>query len=366
MSTTTSIVYESPEGRVRVERVGREFDLFLDGNYCGTYRSQSAAEHEGAVWLCEQARQLAADLADEQAERDAAAATTLVINRPGLQYALIPVTAQSYALRTEAEVNGQIYVGVEVDGRFYPLVLWKHTVGRPEWIDAVQGVASDVFHAAGTLQQAARAAHVTENERRLAAEVIPAVPEDAQAESCPDCDRQFWRSEMSGRCYDMLNGRQIFTCPCGRDITPHLSNGGPSWPDEGDDEPACVHCGAPATTTVDRVLPDGAGEIEVDVCWYCYGERYAEDVPTPEQQAQRDAENEADMLDFLRTSTPPDDDSDDSDDSDDTAPPAVAVPDDDPEPTPPTPAAARVLWQWGGSARVLRAVIAERQRLVAA
>ena len=51
---------------------------------------------------------------------------------------------------------------------------------------------------------------------------------------------------------------------------------------------------------------------------------------------------------------------------DDTAPPAVPHSDNDPEPTPPTPAAARVLWTWEGSASVLQAVIAERRQLVAA
>ena len=78
----------------------------------------------------------------------------------------------------------------------------------------------------------------------------PAIPEDAQAEHCPDCDRQFWRSEMSGRCYDLLSGHEIFSCPCGHDLTPHLSNGGPlsNLDDDGPDDdsppllPAMARC----------------------------------------------------------------------------------------------------------------------------
>lgn len=69
----------------------------------------------------------------------------------------------------------------------------------------------------------------------VASEPGPSIPGDCAAEDCPSCDRSFWRSSNSGRCFDLLSGRQIFVCPCGRDLTPHLSNGTP-WPIPPDDD----------------------------------------------------------------------------------------------------------------------------------
>jgi hypothetical protein len=63
----TTVVYVSPEGRVRVERCAGEFDLFLDDRFVKTYVSQFAAEQAGLVWLAEQAAELALDVADEAA-----------------------------------------------------------------------------------------------------------------------------------------------------------------------------------------------------------------------------------------------------------------------------------------------------------
>ena len=50
------ISYESPDGRVKVVRHGaRDFGLYLDGEFVGSFEFSFQAEHEGAVWLAEQA-----------------------------------------------------------------------------------------------------------------------------------------------------------------------------------------------------------------------------------------------------------------------------------------------------------------------
>jgi hypothetical protein len=67
-----------------------------------------------------------------------------------------------------------------------------------------------------------------------------------------------------------------------------------------DDEPElhCEECG-------DILKPEAAlDDGERVLCRPCF-EDSLPDEPTPAQQAQRDAENEADMLEFILTSTPP-------------------------------------------------------------
>jgi hypothetical protein len=77
-TTSLNTVYASPCGRVRVERDGpHDFALYLDERYTGSYECSTQAEHDGAVWLHEQAMELAAVLADEAAMRDAARTTAL-------------------------------------------------------------------------------------------------------------------------------------------------------------------------------------------------------------------------------------------------------------------------------------------------
>lgn len=60
-------VYRSPEGRVVVTREGTFHHLYLDGVYNSTHDYQFQAEHEGGVWLNEQAEQLAVEDADKVA-----------------------------------------------------------------------------------------------------------------------------------------------------------------------------------------------------------------------------------------------------------------------------------------------------------
>lgn len=55
-TTAECISYESPDGRVKVVRHGpRDFGLYLDGMCVNSFDYSYQAEHEGAVWLAEQA-----------------------------------------------------------------------------------------------------------------------------------------------------------------------------------------------------------------------------------------------------------------------------------------------------------------------
>src|SRR5215471_5441802 len=68
--TPPRIVYQTPCGRVRVERDGpKDYSLYLDSIYARSFDRSWDAEHEGGMWLHEQAEALTAQLADEQAER---------------------------------------------------------------------------------------------------------------------------------------------------------------------------------------------------------------------------------------------------------------------------------------------------------
>lgn len=71
-ATAPRITYQNVAGTVRVECDGpRDYALFLDDNYAGSFRTSQAAIDEGDAWETRRAEALAADLADEQAERDA-------------------------------------------------------------------------------------------------------------------------------------------------------------------------------------------------------------------------------------------------------------------------------------------------------
>ena len=88
-TTAPRIVYQTPCERVRVERDGpKDYSLYLDGVYTRSFARSWDAEHEGGmqreqhqrqpvVWLHEQTLELAAQLADEAAMRDAARAGAL-------------------------------------------------------------------------------------------------------------------------------------------------------------------------------------------------------------------------------------------------------------------------------------------------
>ena len=92
---TPRTVYESPCGRVRIVRDGpRDFALYLDDRYTKSYPFSFQAEHEGGLWLHEQSLELAAQLADEAAMRDAASAGVLDLDiLPPLLAAACPCLA---------------------------------------------------------------------------------------------------------------------------------------------------------------------------------------------------------------------------------------------------------------------------------
>jgi hypothetical protein len=48
-------------------------------------------------------------------------------------------------MRVEIPYHGQQWCGLLVDEVFYGLVLWKHTVGRPEHIKALQCAAQEAI-----------------------------------------------------------------------------------------------------------------------------------------------------------------------------------------------------------------------------
>jgi hypothetical protein len=71
-TTAPRVVYQSPCARVKVMRDGpKDFSLYLDGVYSRSFERSWDAEHEGGMWLHEQAEALALQLRDEEAERDA-------------------------------------------------------------------------------------------------------------------------------------------------------------------------------------------------------------------------------------------------------------------------------------------------------
>ena len=69
-------------------------------------------------------------------------------------------------------------------------------------------------------------------------------------------------------------------------------------PDPYDDALFCDICCAPCDGSRRGAACDDSGPYEAV---YCAEHWHSDDEPTPEQQAQRDAENAADMLDFLHS-----------------------------------------------------------------
>jgi hypothetical protein len=63
MAATTSI----PEKSIRYQRATKDYAMYLNGQYIGSRETYSAAETELDAVVTEQAGQLAADVADEQA-----------------------------------------------------------------------------------------------------------------------------------------------------------------------------------------------------------------------------------------------------------------------------------------------------------
>jgi len=81
--------------------------------------------------------------------------TTLTINEPRLQATVITVTAESRAeilLYTPPGELANTWYALLVDGRYYHLIMWKHTIGRAETIDSLDRVLVQVQRAIAALQ----------------------------------------------------------------------------------------------------------------------------------------------------------------------------------------------------------------------
>jgi hypothetical protein len=77
---------------------------------------------------------------------------TIFVSHVGLAQTSITVSAESDVGIVERDVNGQVYVGILADERFIPLVLWKHTVGREQLVEAVEAVHNELKAAIAELR----------------------------------------------------------------------------------------------------------------------------------------------------------------------------------------------------------------------
>lgn len=77
--------------------------------------------------------------------------TVVTIETPGLISTVITVTAETVVEVAEQDVRGTRYVGLLVDGAFKPLVMWKHTIGRPEHLASIEAARQAIADAAAAL-----------------------------------------------------------------------------------------------------------------------------------------------------------------------------------------------------------------------
>lgn len=69
----------------------------------------------------------------------------IIIDRAGLSYAIVPVSAESTVELVQHDAGANLWYALVVDGAYYhDLVMWKHTVGRPELMDALDQALADV------------------------------------------------------------------------------------------------------------------------------------------------------------------------------------------------------------------------------
>ena len=79
--------------------------------------------------------------------------THCIIATPGLSNLVIsPLRADSTVEIVEQERGYNLWIGLLVDGKFWPLVMWKHTVGRPEHHASVQAAYTLVQDAINSLK----------------------------------------------------------------------------------------------------------------------------------------------------------------------------------------------------------------------
>jgi hypothetical protein len=168
---------------------------------------------------------------------------TVSIDRPGLFRRSVTITAHSTVDIVEREDGdgGQLAVGLLIDDQFAALVLWKHTVGRPEHLLNIQEVRAELLAAIAELGR------------------------DGVVS---------WETPVSGGIVDQ-----------------HAAD----FERVEDDEPElyCEGCG-------EHLRPDDAlDDGEHNLCRACFVAGLP-DAPTPAQQAERDKENAADMVDFIQ------------------------------------------------------------------
>lgn len=80
--------------------------------------------------------------------------STIIIDRAGLTYAQITVTADSeVALVPGHHVGSYLYHAVRVDGRYYDLIRVTHADSNPEMVDAFNAVLSEIEQAVKALRE---------------------------------------------------------------------------------------------------------------------------------------------------------------------------------------------------------------------
>lgn len=77
---------------------------------------------------------------------------TVTIDRAGLTYIAIPVTAESTVELVQHNTGVNLWYALLIDGQHYDLAMWKHTVGRPELTEALNQALADVRAAIRSLQ----------------------------------------------------------------------------------------------------------------------------------------------------------------------------------------------------------------------
>lgn len=82
---------------------------------------------------------------------------TIIINEPGLncaQHYPITVTADSTVELVKYDGGYNTFYALLIDGRHYNMVMWKHTIGRPEHMEALDRALQTVQDAIDALQPA--------------------------------------------------------------------------------------------------------------------------------------------------------------------------------------------------------------------
>ena len=71
---------------------------------------------------------------------------TVSINELGLIEQTIPITANSTVdlVTHDPDMNGNIWYALLVDEKYYNLLMWKHTIGRPDKVGLLEDILKRV------------------------------------------------------------------------------------------------------------------------------------------------------------------------------------------------------------------------------